>query len=81
MPRYIGSHRHNCVNKAAGCHGSYECSNQNLERNYDPDGAVCGINPMDDQECEDCYTSRCSECGSVLNIERCDQDCPKFTQV
>ena len=79
--RRTGTHTHPCVNRAQGCKSTYECSNDYLERNYDPDGAVCGINPLDDQPCEDCCTSQCSECGAILNVAKCDDDCPKATQV
>lgn len=79
--RRTGTHQHYCVNRKAGCQSSYECSNTHLERNYDPDGAYCGINPQDDQPCEDCLTSACSACGAILNVARHEEDCPRFTQV
>lgn len=75
--RRDGTHQHYCCNRSAGCKSTYECSNGYLERNYDPDGAICGINPLDDQPCEDCLTSQCSECGRTKNIEQCEEDCSK----
>lgn len=80
--RRTGDHQHDCVNKKHGCKSSYACSNKHLERNYDgwPD-VICSVNPMDEFECEDCDTSRCSECGEVLNVHQHDNDCPKATAV
>lgn len=79
--RRDGTHLHYCCNRSAGCTSSYNCSNDYLERNYDPDGAICGINPLDDQPCEDCLTSQCSACGAVLNVAKHEDDCEKATQV
>lgn len=76
-----GYHRHSCSNKAAGCKGTYPCSNDYLERNTDPDGVVCGVDPLDSGLCEDCATSGCSDCGAVLNVATHDPDCPKATAV
>ncbi len=80
--RRTGTHLHYCSNRKQGCQSSWECRNTHLESNYDgwPD-PVCGVNPDDGVECEDCATSRCSECGCVRNIEPCDQDCPKATEI
>lgn len=74
MKRY---HKHFCVNRKRGCQSAYECADPG-ER--DEDGTrYCSLNPMDEHECEDCDTSRCSDCGSVLNVEKHDVDCPKAT--
>ena len=79
--RRTGTHTHKCSFAAAGCKGTLECSDDYLERNHDPDGVYCSVNPMNEIECEDCNLSRCSECGHVLNIDTHDDDCPKATQV
>jgi hypothetical protein len=73
-------HIHSCVNRRHGCKGSYECS---LPPERDEDGTkfCSGDNPDDHLECEDCENSRCSACGSVLNIEPHDSDCEKATEV
>ena len=75
------SHTHPCSNKAAGCKSTYACSDEYLE--YDPDGSghYCRDNPMNDRECLECDSSRCSACGSVLNIEAHATDCEKDNQV
>ena len=74
-------HLHRCGNHAHGCTNTYECSNKNLE--WDPDGSGwhCTANPFNEQVCEDCDTSRCSDCGSVLHIDTHDPDCAKATAV
>lgn len=79
--RRSGFHRHPCRHKAAGCAGTYPCSDEYLERNTDPSGVICGVDPMDDGECEDCATSHCADCGVVLNINRHEDECPRATQV
>jgi len=80
--RRTGEHIHTCRNKVHGCTATWTCPNRNLESNYDgfPD-PVCGVNPSDDWECQDCDASRCSECGSVLNVEPHDTDCAKAAAV
>lgn len=77
-----GTHTHHCRNKNAGCKSTWECENRHLEHNYDgfPE-VVCSLNPENGIECEDCDTSRCSDCGSVLNVEQHDNDCAKATAV
>lgn len=75
--RRDGTHAHPCVHRAQGCTGSYRCSDAYLERNHDPDGVHCGVDPLDRGECEDCATSACSDCGAVLNVARHEDECPK----
>ena len=72
-------HPHPCVHAKDGCQGTVWCSNAYLERF---DGSVgCGVNPLDELACEDCESSACSECGSVLNVARHADECSKATQV
>ena len=74
------THTHSCGNKAHGCRSTYQCSDEYLER--EPfGGTYCTANPLNEQVCEDCDTSRCSDCGSVLHIDTHDSDCPKGTAV
>lgn len=74
-------HTHRCANRVHGCQSTWTCRAE-IERNYDgwPE-AVCSVNPMNEHVCEDCFTSRCSECGEVLNVHQHDSDCPKATAV
>ena len=80
--RREGTHTHYCVNRSRGCRSTYECANRNLDSNYDgfPD-PVCSLNPSDDQVCEECDLSRCSDCGATLQIEPHESDCAKATAV
>lgn len=74
------AHTHFCVNRSKGCCSSYECR-------LPPEGApdcplyCSGGNPDDRELCEDCDTSRCSECGQTLNVETHDPECEKATAV
>lgn len=70
-------HTHYCDNRSRGCKAEFTCR---AEPEVDEDGAHC---PYDNDlfECDDCSESRCSECGSVLAVERHVEDCPKSTQV
>ena len=79
--RHTGTHLHHCSNKASGCKSTYACSNEYLE--YDPDGSghYCRANPMNDKECLECDSSRCSECGAIRALRACEEDCPRATQV
>lgn len=71
-------HVHTCVNRDQGCMSMFPC-HADLER----DGGMpyCSVNPLNDQPCEDCDTSRCSDCGQILNVQHHAEDCPKATQV
>lgn len=77
--RRNGFHFHSCTNRLAGCKGTYRCSDEYLERNHDPDGVYCGVDPLDSGLCEDCATSICSDCGATLNIQPHEDECPKAT--
>ena len=74
-----GVHFHACGNKAHGCTSTYQCSDEYLKR--DGSSLYCTANPMNEAVCEDCDTSRCSDCGAVLHIDTHDADCAKATQV
>ena len=77
-----GTHQHKCVLHASGCKELIECSDRNLERNHDPDGVICSVNPRDEIECELCDSSRCTDCGHVMALEKAHaEDCPKATAV
>lgn len=80
--RREGTHTHPCTFAAAGCKNTVTCSDIYLERNHDPDGVICGINSGDTEECEECFLSRCDECGHVLAIDKQhDDECSKATAV
>lgn len=76
------SHTHPCCH----CGKSVECSGEQI-RNFDgwPE-TICTAyhlqsGALAEWACEDCDTSRCSDCGEVLNVARHDDACPKATAV
>lgn len=68
-------HAHTCCHKECGA--TWICDAE-LERNYDgwPE-VICVRFPGDTHECQDCFESRCSDCGEILHIGEHDTDCPK----
>ena len=71
-------HTHYCDNRSRGCKAEFECR---ADPEVDEDGSKHCPYDHDHFECEDCETSRCSECGEILNVAPHDPDCAKATQV
>lgn len=78
MARY-GFHIHKCAHADIGCREEEECSDSNLERNYDGWPEVICRNHEYGAECDDCRASKCDECGSILTLEKHDPDCERRT--
>lgn len=74
------THRHPCDWKHLGCTNVVECSDENLERNFDglPE-IVCRVVHVqgDRVECADCETGRCEACRCIVRLEGHDEDCAR----
>lgn len=70
-------HLHYCHNKDRGCKAEFTC---HAAPERDEDGPHCPYEG-DLFICEDCDSSRCSECGETLNVAQHDDDCSRATQV
>lgn len=76
------SHTHPCLY----CKQPVSCDGEHLQ-NYDGFPAVIceayhqALGAIADVRCVDCDSSRCPDCGEILNVSQHVEDCPRATQV